>query len=117
MKVQCRRCPESVNSTNATWQTSFGLTQRHCLPSGESRHTKTPLKFLVNRFVVWMKFHRLAWSRRLLNISHPRIMVEKLKDMVTEILEEIADLPQKVTAGGLNNDVAPAREIDGGNGD
>ena len=30
MKVQCRRCPASVHSTNATWQTSFDLTQRHC---------------------------------------------------------------------------------------
>ena len=29
-KVQCRKCPASVHSTNATWQTSFGLTQRHC---------------------------------------------------------------------------------------
>ena len=29
MKVQCLRCPASVHSTNATWQTSFGVTQRH----------------------------------------------------------------------------------------
>ena len=29
-KVQCLRCPASVHSTNATWQTSFGLTHRHC---------------------------------------------------------------------------------------
>ena len=29
-KLQCRRCPASVHSTNATWQTSFGVTQRHC---------------------------------------------------------------------------------------
>jgi hypothetical protein len=29
MKVQCLRCPASVHSTNATWQTSFGLTHRH----------------------------------------------------------------------------------------
>jgi hypothetical protein len=28
--VQCRKCPASVHSPNATWQTSFGLTQRHC---------------------------------------------------------------------------------------
>ena len=29
-KLQCRRCPASVQSTKATWQTSFGVTQRHC---------------------------------------------------------------------------------------
>ena len=29
MKVQCLKCPASVHSTNATWHTSFGLTQRH----------------------------------------------------------------------------------------
>jgi hypothetical protein len=29
MKVQCFRCPASVHSTKAIWQTSFGLTQRH----------------------------------------------------------------------------------------
>jgi hypothetical protein len=28
--MQCHKCPASVHSTNATWQTSFGLTQRHC---------------------------------------------------------------------------------------
>ena len=28
-KVQCRKCPASVHSTNATWQTNFGVTQRH----------------------------------------------------------------------------------------
>ena len=28
-KVQCLRCPASAHSTNPTWQTSFGLTQRH----------------------------------------------------------------------------------------
>ena len=28
-KVQCLRCPASVHSTNATWQTSFGVTQLH----------------------------------------------------------------------------------------
>ena len=50
-----------------------------------------------------------AWCRRLLGINNARVMTEKLKDMVTEILEEIADLPQKVTAGELNDDVAPAR--------
>jgi hypothetical protein len=25
-KVQCRKCPASVYSRNATWQTSFGVT-------------------------------------------------------------------------------------------
>ncbi len=29
MKVQCFRCPASVHSTKAIWQTSFGLTQGH----------------------------------------------------------------------------------------
>jgi hypothetical protein len=29
MKVQCLKCPASVHSMKATWQTSFGLTQRH----------------------------------------------------------------------------------------
>jgi hypothetical protein len=29
-KLQCLRCPASVHSTNCTWQTSFGVTQRHC---------------------------------------------------------------------------------------
>ena len=29
-KVQCLRCQASVHSTNATWQTNFGLIQRHC---------------------------------------------------------------------------------------
>ncbi len=28
-KVQCLRCPASVHSRKATWQTSFGLTHRH----------------------------------------------------------------------------------------
>ena len=38
-----------------------------------------------------------AWSRRLLNISDPREMNERLKEMMISVLEEIADLPQKVT--------------------
>ena len=29
MKVQWRKCPASIHSTNATWQTSFGLVHRH----------------------------------------------------------------------------------------
>ena len=28
-KVQCLKCPASVDWTNATWQISFGLTHRH----------------------------------------------------------------------------------------
>jgi hypothetical protein len=43
-----------------------------------------------------------AWSRRLLGINDARVMTEKLRDMMTSVLEEIADLPQKVTAGELN---------------
>ena len=58
-----------------------------------------------------------AWARRLLNIDDPRVMIERLREMMTNVLEEISTLPQKVTAGELNDDVAPAREIDGGNGD
>jgi hypothetical protein len=58
-----------------------------------------------------------AWSRRLLNISDPRIMVEKLREMLTSMLEEIADLPERVTVvGEWNDDVAPARKVDNGNG-
>ena len=58
-----------------------------------------------------------AWARRLLGINDAREMTERLRDMITSVLEEISDLPQKVTAGELNDDVASAREIDGGNGD
>ena len=39
-----------------------------------------------------------AWARRLVNISDPREMVELLREMMTNILEELADLPEKVTA-------------------
>lgn len=52
-----------------------------------------------------------AWARRLLNISDAREMTEQLKDMMTSVLEEIADLPQKVTAGDYNED-----ELGNGNG-
>ena len=38
-----------------------------------------------------------AWSRRLLGINDARVMTERLKDMMTSVLEEIADLPHKVT--------------------
>jgi hypothetical protein len=43
MKVQCLKCPASVHSTNATWQTSFGLHNFELLESWEdfvpnSRH-------------------------------------------------------------------------------
>jgi hypothetical protein len=38
-----------------------------------------------------------AWSRRLLDIDDARVMTERLKDMMTSVLEDLADLPQKVT--------------------
>ena len=38
-----------------------------------------------------------AWSRRLLNISDPREMSERLRDMMTSVLEELSNLPEKVT--------------------
>jgi hypothetical protein len=51
------------------------------------------------------------------NISDPREMVELLRSMMTNILEEIADLPQRVTANpdstGDKND-APLAEVNGG---
>jgi hypothetical protein len=39
-----------------------------------------------------------ACSRRLLGINDARVMTEKLRDMMASVLEELADLPQKVTA-------------------
>ena len=45
-----------------------------------------------------------AWSRRLLGINDARVMTERLKDMMTTVLEDLADLPQKVTAGELTGD-------------
>jgi hypothetical protein len=58
-----------------------------------------------------------AWARRLLNIGDAREMTERLKDMMTAVLEDLADLPERVTAGELNDDVAPARKVNNGNGD
>ena len=45
-------------------------------------------------------------------------MTERLKDMMTAVLEDLADLPQRVTAGELSDD-APSGPAgpDGGNGD
>ena len=31
-------------------------------------------------------------------------MTERLKDMMTAVLEDLADMPQRVTAGELNGD-------------
>ena len=39
-----------------------------------------------------------AWARRLLNVSDPRQMVELLRSLMTNLLEELADLPERVTA-------------------
>ena len=57
-----------------------------------------------------------AWSRRLLGINDARVMTERLKDMMTQILEEISTLPQRVTAGELkgDEDAAPLRQVDVG---
>jgi hypothetical protein len=38
-----------------------------------------------------------AWSRRLLNVSDPRVMTEKLREMMVSVLEELADLPEKLS--------------------
>ena len=38
-----------------------------------------------------------AWSRRILNISDPRVAVERLKEMMVSVLEEVAELPARVT--------------------
>ena len=58
-----------------------------------------------------------AWARRLLNISDPREMVELLRAMMTQILEELADLPQRVTANPDwidDGDAVPLAEVNGG---
>ena len=41
-----------------------------------------------------------AWSRRLVGIDHPRQMNERLREMMTERLEEISNLPEKVSTPG-----------------
>jgi len=38
-----------------------------------------------------------AWSRRLLNISDAREMTERLRDMMASVLEDLSNLPEKVT--------------------
>jgi hypothetical protein len=38
-----------------------------------------------------------AWARRLLNVSDPREMTTRLREMMTNLLIELADLPAKVT--------------------
>ena len=55
-----------------------------------------------------------AWARRLLSISDPREMVELLRAMMTSLLEEISNLPQKVTAdpdSTGDGDAAPLRSM------
>ncbi len=40
------------------------------------------------------------------------------RDMMASVLEDLSNLPQKVTAGELNDeDAAPFAEVDGGHGD
>ena len=57
-----------------------------------------------------------AWARRLLNVSDPRAMTDLLRQMMVSVLEEISDLPVKVTRGdsidGENG--APLAEVNGG---
>ena len=43
-----------------------------------------------------------TWARRLLGINDAREMTERLRDMMTSVLEEISDLPERVTAGESN---------------
>ena len=60
-----------------------------------------------------------AWSRRILNISDPREMNERLREMMVSVLEEIADLPERVTDPNwvAEGDATPFAEDDRGNGD
>ncbi len=43
-----------------------------------------------------------TWARRLLDINDAREMTERFRDMMTSVLEEISDLPERVTAGESN---------------
>ena len=60
-----------------------------------------------------------AWSRRLLGINDARVMTEKLSEMMTELLEEVSNLPEKVSTPGwvANEDGTLFAEDDRGNGD
>jgi hypothetical protein len=40
----------------------------------------------------------LAWHRKLLNFSNPRRMIELLTEMQHQMLNELADMPKRVTA-------------------
>ena len=52
-----------------------------------------------------------AWSRRLLNISDAREMTERLRDMMASVLEDLSNLPEKVTKPDWigDEDAAPLR--------
>ena len=39
----------------------------------------------------------LAWHRKLLGITDPRVMIERLTAMQHELLRELADMPRKIT--------------------
>ena len=63
-----------------------------------------------------------AWTRRLLNVSDARVMTERLKDMMASVLEDLSNLPEKVTdpdwvTEDESGNVALLTEDDGGNGD
>ena len=45
-----------------------------------------------------------AWCRKLLNVSDLRVMVELLREMMMNLLEELSNLPAKVTRGDLTGD-------------
>jgi hypothetical protein len=53
-----------------------------------------------------------AWSRRLLGINDARVMTERLRDMMASVLEDLSNLPEKVTKPDWvgDEDAAPLRQ-------
>jgi hypothetical protein len=53
-----------------------------------------------------------AWSRRLLGINDAREMTERLRDMMASVLEDLSNLPEKVTKPDWvgDEDAAPLRQ-------
>ena len=69
-KVQCLRCPASVHSTKATWQTNFGLTHRHrsiFSAVNDSSHRQAPFsgRFLKGHWAVWRSLRARKRSSRI----------------------------------------------------
>ncbi len=60
-----------------------------------------------------------AWSRRLLGINDARVMTERLRDMMASVLEDLSNLPERVTNPNWVGDEngAPLRQDDGGPAD